>query len=297
MKPYLLSFLILICFISHAQPERIKTIFPEGTVFHQGINYAGDTLRRHTLDIFLPSHAKPNTPAIIWIHGGGWREGTKYNDMSYMKNTLRSFLDQGFALVTIEYRLSTDAVFPAPIRDCYQALNFIHTNAAQYQLDNTRFSLIGFSAGGHLASLLALSLNNDATDFHPEKKKPLFKIKAVMDFYGPSDLLLFFSHAKPEDTNSITQLLGVSPLVRPDISKQASPVTYVDAGDPPFFIVQGEKDPDVQPAQSYLLKATLDNAKVKNELTIVKDAPHYGAMFDTDDIRIRLLAFLATAMK
>jgi dipeptidyl aminopeptidase/acylaminoacyl peptidase len=138
-----------------------------------------------------------------------------------------------------------------------------------------------------------LSLNNDVGDFYPAGKKPSFKIKAVLDFYGPSDFLLFYGTEKPDQLDSpIAKLLGASPLTRPDISKKASPVTYVDKGDPPFFIVHGEKDPDVPTSQSYLLKSWLDLANVKNSLTIVKDAPHYGEMFDKDEVRLNLLEFL-----
>ncbi len=109
---------------------------------------------------------------------------------------------------------------------------------------------------------------------------------------------MFFGEGTPTNVdNPVAILLGASALARPDLSNQASPVTYVDANDPPFFIVNGEKDPDVPPAQSYLLKSYLDLAKVKNELTIVKDAPHYGVMFDAEDIRQKLLAFLDSQLK
>ncbi len=95
----------------------------------------------------------------------------------------------------------------------------------------------------------------------------------------------------------ISTLLGASPIMRPDISKLASPATYVDKNDPPFFIVHGEKDESVAPAQSQLLKSLLDLSNVKNELIIVKDAPHYGEMFDTEEIRKKLFAFLETYVR
>jgi dipeptidyl aminopeptidase/acylaminoacyl peptidase len=149
-----------------------------------------------------------------------------------------------------------------------------------------------------LASLLALSNNHDVPDFYVNKKKPIFRIKSVFDFYGPSNLLLFFSNSDPSDIkNPIGVLLGASPLLRPDISNQASPFTYVDRNDPPFFIVHGEKDQDVPRAQSYLLKSYLDLAQVKSEITIVKDAPHYGNMFDSEEIRTALFKFLEQSLR
>jgi acetyl esterase/lipase len=292
-KTTLLLIVMLTASVLRAQPDHIKSIFPDGTIFHQNIPYANDTLKKHLLDIYLPPDAKPNTPVVIWVHGGGWMVNDKYADMSYMKATIRSIIESGYALASIDYRHATTAIFPAQILDCMQAVEFLGNNALKYKLDKNRFSLIGFSAGGHLGSLLALSLNNNVTEFYPSGKKPLFTIKAVLDFYGPSDFLLFYGFGKPDQLDSpIAKLLGVSPLARPDISKKASPATYVDKGDPPFFIVHGEKDMDVPPAQSYLLKSWLDLAGVKSELIVVKDAPHYGEMFDKDVVRLKLLEFL-----
>ena len=250
------------------------------------------------LDIYLPANAPSATPLIIWVHGGAWNHNDKYADMGYMKSTIKALVEKGYALASIDYRQSSTAIFPAQIQDCIQAVEFLNTHAEKYKLDKNKFVLMGFSAGGHLASLMALSNNNSIADFYPANKKPSFKIKAVLDFYGPSDFMLFFSNLDPGVIdNPIAQLLGTSPLKRPDISKLASPVTYVDKNDPPFFIVHGEKDPDVAPTQSYLLKSYLDLAEVKNELTIVKDAPHYGVMFDAEEVRTKLLNFLEMQFK
>src|SRR5512136_2425781 len=91
--------------IANAQiPERIKKIFPDGTVFHQNIAYANDTLKKHLLDIYLPAGATSPLPLVVWIHGGAWRENDKYADMGYMKNTIRSFIEGGYAFASIDYR-------------------------------------------------------------------------------------------------------------------------------------------------------------------------------------------------
>ncbi|WP_276374183.1 alpha/beta hydrolase [Chryseolinea sp. H1M3-3] len=298
---YWFGCLIVICSYSSlvfSQPESVKSAFPPGTIFHQNIPYASDTVKKHLLDVYLPAGGGSNFPLVIWVHGGAWMHGDKYADMGYMKNTINAILRNGFALASIDYRPSTARIFPAQIQDCYQAVEFLFGNAATYKLDKSRFSLMGFSAGGHLASLLGLSSNNAVPEFHVQSKKHSFKIKAVIDFYGPSDFMLFFGMAKPDEVdNPIGILLGSSPILRPDISKLASPVTYVDANDPPFLIVHGEKDAEVPLTHSYLLKSYLDLAKVKNELIIVKDAPHFGEMFDTDEIRTKVIMFLKTQLK
>ncbi|MBT1703243.1 alpha/beta hydrolase [Chryseosolibacter indicus] len=278
-------------------PERIKTIFPEGTAFHQNINYANDTLKKHLLDIYLPSNTKGNTPLIIWVHGGAWMLNDKYADMGYMRNTIRTFIEKGYALASIDYRYSTTAAFPAQIKDCIQAVEFLYTHADKYKLDKKRFAFIGFSAGGHLASLIGLSLNNNVKEFYPDGKKPSFQIKTVIDFYGPADLLMMSAKSNPEEKESISTLLGSSPLKRPDLARLASPSTYVDKNDPPFFIVNGEKDESVPYQQSIMLKSYLDLAGVKNDIIIVKDAPHYGVMFDTEEVRNKLFNFLDTHLR
>jgi len=290
--------LLIVCLNAYGQPDRVKNIFPKETVFHQNIPYAGDTLKKHLLDLYLPANATTNTPLLVWVHGGAWMLNDKYADMGYMTNTIRTILEKGYALASIDYRHSTTAVFPAQIQDCYQALEFLSVNAGKYKLDKNKIVLIGFSAGGHLASLLALSNNNNVAEFYPSKKKTTFKIKAVLDFYGPSDFLSMTAMGDPNMTGDpISTLLGSTPLKRPDISKLASPCTYVDKDDPPFIIVHGEKDESVPYQQSLLLQSYLNLANVKNELIIVKDAPHFGVMFDTDEVRTKLFNFLTPILK
>jgi acetyl esterase/lipase len=274
-------------------PDFVQRMVPQGTRLHHNIPYAGDTLKKHLLDIYLPPNVSGKTPLIIWVHGGAWKLNDKYADMGYMKNTIRLLLEKGYALASIDYRHSTTKIFPAQMQDCNLAVRFLHEHADQYKFDKSRFILMGFSAGGHLASLLALSNNQTVPAFYADQKKPSFTIRGVVDFYGPSDFMLFFGTMKPSEVdNPIAELLGTSPLARPDLSALASPVTYVDKNDPPFYIVHGEKDNDVPPTQSYLLRAYLSLANVPVSLTIVKDAPHYGEMFDTEEIRTGILNFL-----
>jgi acetyl esterase/lipase len=201
----------------------------------------------------------------------------------------------GFALASIDYRFSTKAVFPAQIQDCNRAVSFLFDNADKYGFDKNRFAVMGFSAGGHLASLLGLSKNNDVENFFMAGSSKSFKIKAVVDFYGPAELVLFPGADDAKSPEGI--LIGAAPLARPDLAKAASPVTYVDKGDPPFLIIHGEKDQLVSPKQSKLLSAWLNVAGVANELIIVKDAPHFGVMFDADEVRNKVMAFLKEKLK
>src|SRR5688572_12065676 len=108
-----------------AQPSPVQQIFPPGTITYANVPYANDTLKKHLLDIYLPPNAKDNLPLVVWIHGGAWMLNDKYADMGYMKNTIKSFIDSGYALASIDYRHSTQAIFPAQIQDCNQAIEYL----------------------------------------------------------------------------------------------------------------------------------------------------------------------------
>ena len=301
MKRILFNLLCLIIFsfskISAQTTNPVKDIFPQGTVMLGNIPYANDTLKKHLLDIYLPATGKSSYPVVIWVHGGAWMMNDKYADIGYMKSTVKGFIDSGYAVASIDYRWSTMATFPAQIQDCNQAVEFLYQNADKYKLDKNRLALIGFSAGGHLASLLGLSNNDKVTAFYPEGEKPHFKIRLVLDFYGPSDLLTIKGNDNKDLRNPVTLLLGATTTDRPDLAKKASPATYIDKNDPPFLIVQGEKDESVNPEQSIQLSLKLKNAGVKNELIIVPNAPHYGVMFDADRIRQKVFEYLREYLK
>jgi acetyl esterase/lipase len=298
----LLNLTFFICAYSavSAQNPQIEKNFPPGTIFHRNLSYNSDNNKKHLLDIYLPAKQNGKLPLIIWVHGGGWMVNDKYADMSYMKNTVRSFIDSGYAFASIDYRYSTEAVFPAQIQDCNQAVQYLFDHSSEYNIDNNRIALIGFSAGGHLASLLGLSNNNEVKEFYPAGAKPAFKIKCVLDFYGPSDFVMLASTTDTSinsERNPVSILLGALPLKRPDIARKASPVTYIDKNDPPFFIVQGEKDEAVPNTQSIILSSWLKTVGVYNEITVVPNAPHYGEMFDAESIRKDLFRFLQTYLK
>ncbi len=291
-KILFILFSILTSFSALAQTNRVLKYFPEGTILHSNIAYNNDTLQKHLLDIYLPSKPSKKMPLVIFVHGGGWLSNDKYADMSYMKNTISEIVSKGYALASIDYRWSTEAVFPAQAQDCNKAIACLYEHANKYGFDRSKFVLMGFSAGGHLASLVGLSNNNHIKEFIMPGSKNSFTFKGVIDFYGPADLMLFPRNDDPTSPESL--LIGATPLSRPDLSKKASPINYVDKNDPPFLIIHGEKDDMVSPKQSQLLSSWLNVYGVRNEIIIVKDAPHYGDMFDTPDIRNKVFSFLET---
>lgn len=294
-KAVLLVFFLGICLTGFSQTNRVMNLFPEGTILHGNIPYNDDTLKKHLLDIYLPPNASGKVPLVIWVHGGGWLSNDKYADLGYMKQTVAAIINQGYALASIDYRFSTQAVFPAQMLDCNRAISFLYDNADKYGFDRERFALMGFSAGGHLASMVGLSKNNAIDAFFIPGSSKNFSFKAVVDFYGPADLTLFPGANDAKSPEGL--LIGAAPLDRPDLAKIASPVSYVDENDPPFLIIHGEKDDLVSPRQSQLLNAWLKVKGVQTELIIVPDAPHFGAMFDADNIRAKVIGFLKKELK
>jgi len=284
MKKFIIQFIFiyLAATSGFAQTNPVIGAFPKGTILHGNIPYNNDPLPKHLLDIYLPENAKGKVPLVILIHGGGWLSNDKYADMGYMKKTVAEIISSGYALASIDYRFSTQAVFPAQMLDCNRAISFLYDNAGKYGFDKNRFAVMGFSAGGHLASMVGLSKNNDIAAFFMPGTSKSFTFKAVVDFYGPAELILFPGSNDAKSPEGL--LIGAAPLLRPDLAKAASPVTYVDKN--------GEKDELVSTKHSQLLSSWLSVVGVPNELVIVKDAPHFGEMFDSDEVRNKLMNFL-----
>jgi acetyl esterase/lipase len=291
MKKFILHlFFLFLSICAFSQTNPVMNIFPQGTILYANIPYNNDTLKKHLLDIYLPANPKVKLPLVIFIHGGGWLSNDKYADMGYMKKTVAEIISSGFALASIDYRFSTQAVFPAQMKDCNRAISFLYDNAGKYGFDVNRFAVMGFSAGGHLASMVGLSKNNNIDLFFMPGTTRAFSFKAVVDFYGPAELIMFPGAGDAKSPEAL--LIGAAPLDRPDLAKAASPVTYIDKNDPPFLIIHGEKDNLVSPDQSRLLSSWLKLAGVQNEVIIVKGAPHFGPMFDSDEVRTKVISFL-----
>ena len=125
MKQINIPFFFLFFIVATAgftQTNPVIDAFPKGTILHSNVPYSNDTLPKHLLDIYLPANAKGKLPLVIFIHGGGWLSNDKYADMGYMKKTVAEIVSSGFALASIDYRFSTQAVFPAQMQDCNRAV-------------------------------------------------------------------------------------------------------------------------------------------------------------------------------
>ena len=202
-------------------------------------------------------------PLIVWIHGGAFRMGSKEGDAD---NPLPfDYLAQGFALASINYRLSQHAIFPAQIEDCKAAVRWLRAHAEQYRLDPTRFVAWGPSAGGHLAAMLGTT--GHVTEFEVGAHLDVSsRVQAVVDYYGPTDFLQMDAQRLPDGMIHNTPDSPESELVGGPIQEnrnrvaRCNPITYVSSDTPPFLIVHGDRDPLVPYGQSVLLVDALQKA-------------------------------------
>ncbi|MBI4446174.1 MAG: alpha/beta hydrolase [Acidobacteria bacterium] len=281
------AFLILTtwAFLSGTQ---VGYSIPPGEKF-QDIVYAQAGDRDLLLDLYLPTEGKPPFPTIVWIHGGGWIGGSKENPQALeMKRW-------GYAVASIEYRLLTEALFPAQIEDCKAALRWLRAHAQDYGLDPDRMGVWGASAGGHLAALLGTSAGVPELEGSLGNLEHSSRVQAVCDFYGPTDMLSY--HPLLKDLLAVYETLNGANTKLEQVRKWAAlanPISYISKDDPPFLIMHGDEDPTVPVEQSELLARELERAGVPVRLTIWKGRGH---SLQGEDVLQAVRAFFDETLK
>jgi len=250
------------------------------------IDYVGDGIEAHRLDIHLPETGEGPFPVVIVIYGSAWFSDD-LKDTAF--NTLGpSLLQSGFAVVAINHRASTDAIFPAQIHDVRAAVRFIRANAASYGIDTSFVGVTGYSSGGHLASFLGTAgntmqqtVNSVTVDLEGslgEYPSASIRVDAVVDWFGPTDFQIMDSCGSEmihSAENSPESSLVGGPIQEMDeMCALANPVTYVDANDPPFLIIHGDADPLVPSCNSEELYDTLKGSGVPAEFILVPGGGH-----------------------
>ncbi|MCY0926859.1 alpha/beta hydrolase [Streptomyces sp. H27-H1] len=254
----------------------------------EGVAYATSPgYRPRLLDVLVPEGEGP-FPAVVWIHGGGWLDGDRrYPPPTVPVELLHgSVLGAGLALVSIDYRHSLEAPFPAQLHDVKAAIRYVRKFAAVLGVDPERIGVWGESAGGHLAALAGV-VGADTPDAAALEGVQGVgagdtAVRAVVDWYGVGDLVTIAEHPMPpmpagaEFPDPYQALLGASVAERPDLARAASPVTYaVEGADPPpFLLVHGTRDGLVPYSQSEQLAAALTKAGGEVTLTPVEGADH-----------------------
>jgi len=225
-------------------------------------NIDGEELQ---LDIYKQKGLQVPAPTLIFIHGGAWKKGKRKDYLPY----LIDYAKKGYITVTVSYRLSKVAKFPAAAQDVNCGIKWIKQHAKDYGIDPDRMALIGGSAGGHLA--LLLGYGGDEAVFNQDcEQGPNSNVKAIVDFYGPVDLTTPYSIT----TEQVQRFMGVSYDENPDLYKLASPSTFITSDDPPTLIFHGTIDSLVPVSQSDSLASWLQQAGVPRDYHRLKGWPH-----------------------
>jgi acetyl esterase/lipase len=220
------------------------------------------------LDVYSRSDATPPQPTMIWIHGGGWTGGNKEGATF----SLLPYLEMGWNVVNVEYRLARVSPAPAAVEDCLCALRWVIRNAKQYGFDTNKIVVSGGSAGGHLALTTAMIPASAGLDRACPGTEEL-KVAAVVDWYGITDVVDLLDG--PNMKTYAVQWLGSLPN-RVEVARRVSPLTYVRAGLPPVISIQGDQDPVVPYSHSVRLQDALKKVAVDGELVTIPGGRHGG---------------------
>lgn len=242
------------------------------------VDYAGDGIEGHKMDIHVPDDGKDSHKVIVLIYGSAWFSNNA--KASAFQSYGKQLLDGGFAVVSINHRASTEAKYPAQINDVKAAIRYIRGNAAKYGFDTSFVGITGFSSGGHLSSLAGTTNGVRTKKFGKVKidiegslgayTKESSRVDAVVDFFGPIDVSRMERCETYKDDNSPEAvLLGCSPSKNPDLSKALNPMSYIDKNDPKFLVIHGDADPVVPYCQSeFFAKALKDKGVLEDFITV-----------------------------
>jgi len=250
------------------------------------IEYARTNESALMLDLHLPS--KNDAPAlIVWIHGGAWRAGSRKSVQ------IEGMLEKGWAIASIDYRLSPQAAFPAQIHDIKAAIRYLRAHSKQLSINTEKIVIAGSSAGGHLAALAGV------TNFHSELEGTIGEhddqdssIQAIVSLYGASNLTSILKQSTPHGLKvrvpALDLLLGGQPDDKSGIARLASPVAHIDADDPPCLLIHGDQDPQMPINQSHELHGKYEKAGLDCVFEVIYGGAHGGDQF-FDEERINII--------
>lgn len=244
------------------------------------------------LDLYLPERAQgEGAPVVVWVHGGGWKNGSKE------KPKAAWLAEEGYAVVSINYRLTDVAQWPAQMDDCREAVRWVRRNASVFGFDLDRIGTWGSSAGGHLVALMG-------TLPYPENESVSSRVQAVCDWFGPTELLTMppnnVGEGRTEEdvaNSNGAKLLGCTVKDCPELARQASAYDNVSKDDAPFLIMHGDEDPGVPIQQSMQFYERLRETGVPVQYEVVEGAGHGGKLFDTPEVKATIRAFFDQYLK
>jgi acetyl esterase/lipase len=237
------------------------------------------------LDLYVPRSAEGLAPVLIWYHGGGWGRLSKDS----VSGQLIPFLEMGWVVVNVDYRLTPVALAPAAVEDCRCALNWVFENATRVKADKNKIVVSGTSAGGHLALITGMLPTGTILD--KNCPNPEMRVAAIVNFYGITDVLDINAVSKNRRGYAVSWL-GDRPEAD-SIARLVSPMSYIRKDLPPIMTIHGDQDPTVPYEHAVMLQAALTKEGVPNELMTIPGGVH-GKFSKEQNLEIveRVLAFL-----
>jgi acetyl esterase/lipase len=268
-------------------PDRV-THFPRNVRGLADVTYSViPGYRPLVLDLYLPPSTAPR-PLVLFIHGGGWVGGnTRHSGaLADFPAALASLAAEGFVVASVEYRLSGEAPFPAAFQDVRAALRYLKSHSAKYGIDDAKVAVWGGSAGGQLAALAAASCGDQSLD--PQSAPARSEcVQGAVIWYGIFDFSPLVARGGDAAGN---RYLGCSGACEPAVARRASPMAYVDTGDPPFQLIHGEEDRTVDVGQSRAMEAALRDAGVVVRAVYIPRVDHSFIGSTAEDTRTATLA-------
>jgi acetyl esterase/lipase len=272
---FTLSLLVLLIttipFAARAQSTLSETAAWTATLRYRvapNITYLTANNYEAKLDVYQPQNQTSPTPTLIYIHGGGWVGGSKEGSIM----SILPYLEMGWAVVNVEYRLGRVSPAPAAVEDCRCALRWVIKNAKEYNFDINKLVVTGHSAGGHLSlttGMLPASAGLERQCYGPEE----LKVAAIVNWYGITDVndLLDGQNLKTYAVQWLSSLPN-----RDEVARRVSPIHYVRAGLPPILTIHGNADPTVPYSHAVRLHEALTKAGVTNQLLTIPGGKHGG---------------------
>ena len=268
-----------------------ELVVPDDVMFERNIEYANPDNEHLQLDLARPKATSALLPAVLCIHGGGFRAGSREG---YDKLCL-SFAQHGFVAATITYRLAPKYQFPAAVHDCKAAVRWLRGNAGKYNLDPKRIGVTGGSAGGHLAQFLGVTAG--VPEFEGDQNPGFASdVACVVNLYGPSDFTK--SYGKSVDAHEVLPLWLGGNLQQVRLRHiQASPLNWVTPSAAPTLMIHGTEDKYVAYEQALWMRDRLVSCGVEVELLTLEGAGHGFKGTDAEKADKALLAFFEAHLK
>jgi len=263
---------------SHAQQEKVIRDLEFARV--NGISLK--------LDLYLSEGKRSRQPLIVWVHGGAWRRGTRQNV------PIQGLVREGFAIASVDYRLTPVAPFPANVHDIKAAIRWLRANGERFHLATERVGIAGASAGGHLAALVGTSNAHPALEGkvgdHLDQSSD---VAAIVSCYGAANLTTILRQSTPHGLGvripALQLLLGGQPEDKPELARLASPVFQVDKEDPPLLLIHGDQDHQMPVNQSIELYGRYRELGLPVKLEFIHGGGHGGKAF-YDERRMKMVS-------